>query len=1134
MAFESTNSNFFAMAGKTLASYLLLALVLGFTVVCRPCRAAYSNIVLADNPIAYWKLDETSGSTAVNSGSLGGSASGSYAGVHSKGQNPLVGNTGTSVLFAGGQVSLGNVNGINRAGPFTQKTIELWFRANSLSGRQVLYEQGGGTRGLSIYLDGADLYVAGWNRASDGGGADAPWAGSTPVFVALTGGVTTGTDYHVVLVMNGDATGTTGTLTGYLNGVSFGQQTGVGRLYNHNPAVIGDVIAGTRFHDNSTSTSNRDFDGQIDDVALYNSALSASKVLLHFQEGLIGHWRLNETSGTTAVDQSGNANHGTYTNAPVLGQPGPNPGVLANAAEFNGTNNYVNIPDLEAYSSHTSSGITVAAWVNVKSLNTDGHGQTRQPIVAKGNNNDWEWALYVYDNGSAGFSTWQQGGSSHSEITGGTLPLGYWAHVVATFKSGVAHRVYINGSQVALGTSFGGSAHNGSQNVRIASRIDGQFLNAAISDVRIYCRPLSADEVTELYGKTDKLVAHWKLDELTGTTAADSSPSGLDGTFTNGTILNCAGPYPDEGAVAAEFDGVDDRVTLPPANFNYSGGLTLAAWIKPSGPGTPSKAIVSFSAGAGSNDIWLGWQPGIGLEILLTDTVAGGTRSAADNVEPQVDVWEHCVVTIDAGGNAKLYRNGVETGSGFVSLPANVARNQNYIGHSVYNDPFPGCIDDVRVYTRALSSAEISELYGLVGHWKMDEGVGATAADNSGYANHATLSGATWSSDCLGRNAIEFDGTGDQATTNATFTPPEKGAVSYWFRSEGPASTHQCHWGSSDNFEMCQAADGRVSCDLLTDGVAGGLVTDDSLDTEQRWYHLLAQYDFVDNSYSIYINGELHKSGVSAAAMAKETANVLSFGTRTGGFDFFRGALREFRIYNRLLSNAEISNLSGLVALWKLDEISGSVAADASPNSYDGTLGGNPVWTLAGNIDGALDFETVDGDDKVDVGTFDIRGNELSIAGWVRPEDGGTDRRIIIKANGLNLSDQYWGLTVDNSLALDMRLKAGGTTDLLVKNNVLSPGKWHHVAGTYDGTTMRLYVNGNLVESQVHTSGGSLDGDTSVPVTLGAANVSGRPFDGRLDDIRVYSRAMCPEEIRGLYKGGRPAGIRITRWVETR
>jgi hypothetical protein len=81
---------------------------------------------------------------------------------------------------------------------------------------------------------------------------------------------------------------------------------------------------------------------------------------------------------------------------------------------------------------------------------------------------------------------------------------------------------------------------------------------------------------------------------------------------------------------------------------------------------------------------------------------------------------------------------------------------------------------------------------------------------------------------------------------------------------------------------------------------------------------------------------------------------------------------------------------------------------------------------------------------------------------------------------------------------------------------------------------MRLYVNGIEVNSVAHSVGGALDEDSSATVTLGDSPIGSRAYDGRIDDVRVYSRVLCPEEIRGGYRKGRPAGIRIINWGEVR
>lgn len=619
------------------------------------------------------------------------------------------------------------------------------------------------------------------------------------------------------------------------------------------------------------------------------------------------------------------------------------------------------------------------------------------------------------------------------------------------------------------------------------------------------------------------LVGHWTFDEGAGTTIADSSVFSNDASFTTGTPTWVSGVRNS----GLQFDGSNNGATN--STFAPPSIGSVAFWFR--SDGLPSGTERLF--GTGGN-----WEVRIeptGEVYFDLGGESNGTQFHTDPGTAGTGKWRHVVALFNASTDTfSLYVDGEFVKSGTINLNPQSAALLSLGTRTGSSERFDGALDDLRIFNRELSATEVAELYGLVGHWKMDEGGGATAADSTAYGNDATLSGATWTTDCVGNIGLEFDGLGDTAATSSSFDPPEEGTVALWFRSAGPPAARQRPWGVGSDYEMWQDPDGLVSCDVSTDGFQGGFITDEPLHREDRWYHLIAQYDSKDDSYAIYINGELHKSGISTWAMTKQTANTLTFGTRTGSTEYFEGAIRDFRIYNRALFGHEISELSGLIALWKLDETSGTVAADSSPNGYDGTLYGNPVWTTAGNIDGALDFETTDGVDFVDAGNFDVSGDQLSIAAWVKPENGVTDGRIVIKSTGNALVDQYWGMAVGASLELDFRLKAGGTTDFFTEVNVLSPGKWHHVAGTYDGTTMQMYVNGNEVGSIVHTVGGTLDVDDTVPVILGDSPVGGRAYDGRLDDVRVLSRVMCPEEIRGLYKGGRPAGIRILKWVEVR
>lgn len=149
-----------------------------------------------------------------------------------------------------------------------ERTIALDFIANDVSGRQVLYEEGAGVRGLVIYIDDGNLYVGGWNiPASESG-----WA---PTYISTP--ITAGELNSVALVLDGTNTIQPGALTGYLNGTAFGTAPG-SQLWSHSGNIgLGAINQTTIFHD-GPQASGAFFNGSIDNFNLYNVPLSESEV----------------------------------------------------------------------------------------------------------------------------------------------------------------------------------------------------------------------------------------------------------------------------------------------------------------------------------------------------------------------------------------------------------------------------------------------------------------------------------------------------------------------------------------------------------------------------------------------------------------------------------------------------------------------------------------------------------------------------------------------------------------------------------------------------------------------------------------------------------------------------------------
>lgn len=236
--------------------------------------------IIAGNPDVYFRLDETSGSIIDYGVGVAGPVAATYSGGVTAGAANLYSNgAAPSVEFDGvnGRIRVDNSFMINTSST-SQRTVELTFNADTVSGRQVLYEEGGTTNGFTIYIDDGLLRV----EAEDDSGALR--FGNLDISAPIIAGET----YHAAFVFNGangPAAGGAGpnTFTGYINGTRMGFATLAGdSLFPSHPdgVGIGRNNGGLQFHDGESTGSNSFyFDGRISNVAIYNRALSDAELL---------------------------------------------------------------------------------------------------------------------------------------------------------------------------------------------------------------------------------------------------------------------------------------------------------------------------------------------------------------------------------------------------------------------------------------------------------------------------------------------------------------------------------------------------------------------------------------------------------------------------------------------------------------------------------------------------------------------------------------------------------------------------------------------------------------------------------------------------------------------------------------
>ena len=198
----------------------------------------------------------------------------------------------------------------------------------------------------------------------------------------------------------------------------------------------------------------------------------------------------------------------------------------------------------------------------------------------------------------------------------------------------------------------------------------------------------------------------------------------------------------------------------------------------------------------------------------------------------------------------------------------------------------------------------------------------------------------------------------------------------------------------------------------------------------------------------------------------------------------------------------------GLVGHWKLDENIETTAADSSDFSRDGVVFGEPIWQpQGGRIDGALELDGFD--DYVEVPGFTgLTGNAArTCTAWIRtPEVNGE----IVSWGEMGVPGHRWIVVIDPAGLLRVEVGAGA----VVGSTFLNDNNWHHIAVGFEGTTtddIRLYVDGqrdalSQVSSQtVNTS--SLDN-----VKIGVFSGMLRHFNGLLDDVRIYDRALTDQK----------------------
>ena len=440
---------------------LAIGLLILFAGVFGAPRNGLAN--LDDSLVAYWNFDEGSGDTLHSS--IGGYNGTIYGATWASGIS------GSALYFDADAERVEFSSPVLNTPPYT---FCAWVKALPLtsSSRYILANGGetGDSYGIVMLIQDNNQFEIGCKDATGYGGANFLPPSTDWTYLCGVWDGTYGND-KVKLYLNGSLAATANTA-----------HSDAGDPLN---MVIGS---------NSVSPTIAGWRGLIDEVRIYDRALSAEEIQMLYNAGtgLVGYWNFDECSGDTVHDHSGHNNHGTIDGASWT------TGVSGCALEIVGTNIVHHIP--RSYDDSITSALTVTAWIKWYGLNPD----LRASYIFDGRGYEYPLGFLfgVYPDSTLNFSMQQGSGSEIQSISHVPADTS-WTHVAVVFDdTSNTLRVFINGVQDNTLTTTA-TYYNSNAPLAIGNNMweDGNYrpLNGVIDEARIYNRALSADEIEALY-----------------------------------------------------------------------------------------------------------------------------------------------------------------------------------------------------------------------------------------------------------------------------------------------------------------------------------------------------------------------------------------------------------------------------------------------------------------------------------------------------------------------------------------------------------------------------------------------------------------------------------------------------------
>lgn len=674
------------------------------------------------------------------------------------------------------------------------------------------------------------------------------------------------------------------------------------------------------------------------------------------------------------------------------------------------------------------------------------------------------------------------------------------------------------------GAKGGGPVSNAGHSVRQPASVAGNNLTAYF--------PLdgsAANAVTTL--------ADVNNNDLTPQGTGDGSAGGRYGNAFKGTVAGNNGLQSDDTASLS---------------MSSSTSFTLAGWFYPNAESSWNTLFCKGNANSGTTVEYYVYR---NSDDTLTFTIGNGSSSQGMTSAATVplNAWSFVAARYDKANNQMLlqinstaetpvsYSTGSQDTTGTFTVGRDCGVSSGY---------WNGYVDEVGLWKRSLSDTEITTLrtgaglnYALVPEsmktslsswWNMDEASGTRQDNHKTVSTDGTVNGNAAPTTGKFGQAYTFDGTGDYInTTYAGVSGSGARSISFWVYYT--AGTNSYIMGYGDNSATYKRFDLSINSGTFWLLVNGFNRSWSSAVTGGQWTHIVFVYPsgavLDSTAVTLYVNGVDFGEGSTSGTSALNTATgtTVKIGADSSAGSYFSGKIDDFRFYDVELNATQALQLYGAsspsscdqscIGWWKMDEATGTSAVDSSGKGNTSTYTGSPTLNSEGIFSGAMKLDATAGK-YLDVGTanaLNLTSNYYTLSAWVKFSSvSGT--QWLIARDQAGSRGFAWGFISGKQT---LSIAGSGSSGV---GSTLSAGTWYHVVLTSvrpSLTTNKYYLNGLLD----HTASGAsaIPNVTGVSTSVGERKYSGfeQAFNGSIDDVRMYDRALEPHEVYELYLAGR-------------